>query len=123
MKRFLIFFASVAVILFLISSCYYDNMEALYPQYNASCDTTNVTYSGTVQPIINNNCLTCHNSPSTGGNIVLTSYADVVSYSSRITGAIKHLNSYSAMPKNAAMLKACSINQWDIWVRKGMLND
>jgi|WetSurMetagenome_2_1015567.scaffolds.fasta_scaffold171077_2 hypothetical protein len=123
MKKFLVFFASGAVILFLISSCYYDNMEALYPLYNATCDTTNVTYSGTIQPILNDNCLSCHSNPSTGGNIVLTTYDQVVSNSSRITGAIKHQNSFSAMPKNAAMLKSCSINQWDIWVRKGMLND
>jgi hypothetical protein len=123
MKRLFISFLAFAIFSFFFVSCYYDNEEALYPSLNSSCDTTNVTYSGTIAPILNNSCLTCHSVAATGGSIVLTSYADVVANAPRITGSIKQLSGFSAMPKNSGKLKSCSINQWDIWVRNGMPNN
>lgn len=122
-KRLLTFLAGLSIIVIIAVSCYYDNQEALYPTLSSACDTTNVTFSGTIQPIIDNNCLTCHSNAATGGSVLLTTYAEVVSYSQRITGSIKHLSSFSAMPKGSAMLKDCSVKQWDIWVKKGMLNN
>jgi hypothetical protein len=123
MKRLYIFIAIISIFLIFFVSCYYDNEEALYPALSTSCDTTNVTYSGTIAPILNSNCVGCHNASSPGGSVLLTGYSDVVAHSSRITGSIKQLSSYSPMPKNGGKLKDCSITQWDIWVRKGMLNN
>jgi hypothetical protein len=123
MNRLLASIAGFAILLIILVSCYYDNQEALYPTLSTGCDTTAVTYSGTIQPLIANNCITCHFSAATGGNITLNTYNEVVANSSRITGSIKHLSNYSAMPKNSAKLSDCKIAEWDIWVRKGMLND
>lgn len=123
MKRLFISLVTAAVFSFFFVSCYYDNEEALYPTLSNLCDTTNVTYSGTIAPILNNSCLTCHSTPATGGSILLTSYAEVVASAPRITGSIKQLANFSAMPKNSGKLKSCSITQWDIWVRNGMLNN
>ena len=123
MKRLIISFTTIAVFSFFFVSCYYDNEEALYPALNSTCDTTNVTYNGTIVPILNNSCLTCHSNPSTGGSILLTSYAEVVASAPRITGSIKQLSGFSAMPKNSSKIKSCSITQWDIWVKKGMPNN
>jgi len=124
MKKIL--FPVFTFLLIFIGSCYYDNEEALYPVYSSTCDTTNVTFSGTIVPMIKNNCLACHSNaaaPSAGGNIALEKYADVVAKQQNITGAIKHTGSYSPMPKNGALLKTCLITQWDIWVKKGMPNN
>lgn len=123
MKRLFIFLATITIFSLFFVSCYYDNEEALYPTLSNSCDTTNVTYSGTIVPILNNSCLTCHSAPATGGSILLTNYAEVVASAPRITGSIKQLSGFSAMPKNSAKIKSCSITQWDIWVRNGMLNN
>jgi len=123
MKRLLVSIVIIAVFSIFIVSCYYDNEEALYPALSSSCDTTNVTYSGTIVPILNNNCLGCHSSAATGGSIVLSSYAQVVAEAPRITGSIQQLSGYSPMPKNGGKLNSCSITQWKIWVRKGMLNN
>jgi hypothetical protein len=123
MKRYFASFAAIAIPLFFFVSCYYDNEEALYPEFNPECDTITVTYSGTIQPMLANNCLTCHNNAATGGSILLNSYGQVVAYAPRITGAIKHQGSFSPMPKDSPKLKDCLIAQWDIWVNKGMLND
>jgi mono/diheme cytochrome c family protein len=110
----------------MVASCYYDNEEALYPSYNSTCDTTNVTYSGTIAPILSSNCLSCHsnaNAASFGNNIRLENYADVVSRAPAIEGSIKHTGNYSPMPKNGGKLKDCSITQFDIWVKNGMPNN
>jgi hypothetical protein len=123
MKRYFASIALIAIFLLFFVSCYYDNEEALYPEFSNTCDTTNVTYSGTIQPILANNCLGCHSNNATGGSILLTTYGQVVAYAPQITGSIKHQGSFSPMPKDSPKLKDCSIAQWDIWVNKGMPND
>jgi hypothetical protein len=116
----------VSVISVVIVSCYYDSEEALYPSLSSSCDTTNVTFSGTVVPIIANNCLTCHSNStaaSFGNNIRLENYADLKSNAVAVKGSINYTGTYSRMPKNGGKLKACSLRQFDIWVSQGMLNN
>lgn len=126
MKRLLFLIVTFVTILFFAASCYYDNEEALYPSLSSSCDTTNVTFSGTVSPILVNNCLSCHSNATAaaaGGNIRLQDYADVQSGVAAIQGSIEHSGSFSPMPKNGGMLKPCLITQFNIWVRKGALNN
>jgi hypothetical protein len=124
MKRY--FLPAIIVFVVFIVSCYYDNEEALYPSYTTTCDTTNVTFSGTIAPVLNSSCLACHSNAaasSSGNNIRLENYADVVAKIANVVGSIKHTGTFSPMPKNGGMLKPCSITQVDIWVRKGMLNN
>ena len=124
MKRYFLLFFILSVIF--IVSCYYDSEEALYPIYSSSCDTTNVTFTGTIVPILSSNCLGCHSNATAAGagnNIRLENYADVVAKQPNITGSIKHTGTYSPMPKNGGNIKSCSITQFDIWVRIGMPNN
>src|SRR5262245_30791598 len=91
--------------------CYYDVEEELYP--SGACDTTNVTYSLSVKPILDQNCNICHATGSTaGGGIVLDTYSGVngVAQTGQLMGAIKHESGYSQMPKNAVQLDDCSIS-------------
>jgi hypothetical protein len=126
MKRLNILFSIIVFFSLFVLSCYYDNEEALYPTLNTSCDTTNVTFSGTIIPILNINCLSCHSNStaaSSGNNIRLENFADVQSKATAIAGSIKHDGTYSPMPKNGGKIKDCSINQFKIWIRNGMLNN
>jgi hypothetical protein len=127
MKRFVPSLAFFAVISIVFASCYYDSEESLYPTLNSSCDTTNVTYSVTVVSILANNCLSCHSSAAVargdGGGFVLDNYANVKSQAASISAAINQTGANSPMPKNGSKLKACLITQFDIWFRKGMLNN
>lgn len=123
MKRLFTVLVILAISLFFVMSCYYDNEELLYPSIGAACDTNNVTFSATIAPILSNNCLSCHSNNTAAGfgnNIRLENYADVQARAEAIAGSIKHQAPYSPMPKNGGMIKACSITQFDIWVRKGM---
>jgi hypothetical protein len=124
MKRY--FLPAFIIFVIFIASCYYDNEEALYPSYNSTCDTSNVTFSGTIAPILYNNCLACHSnaaSLSAGNNIRLENFADVVSQITTLIASIKHTGPLPPMPKNGGKLKDCSLIQFDIWVKKGMLNN
>jgi len=126
MKRSYISIVSIVLFMIFFVSCYYDNEEALYPSVNSSCDTTNVSFSGTIVTILSNNCYSCHSNntaAANGNNIRLENHADVVARSAAIAGSIKHTGPYIPMPKNGGKIKACYITQFDIWVRKGMLNN
>ena len=91
MKRLLISFAIFTIFSLFFISCYYDNEEALYPTLSSTCDTSNVTFSGIISPILANNCYSCHSDANAafGGNIHLQSIADVITNSSRIVVSIK----------------------------------
>ena len=123
MKRTIaVFTIIIAASVLLLNSCYYDNLEYLYPTLSSSCDTTNVTFSGSVTAMLQNYCVTCHSNSSAasfGGGYKLQDYADVSAMSDRIRGAINHESGYSAMPKNGGLLDACTIRQFNIWLAAG----
>ena len=113
----------VLLIILIAGSCYYDSEEALYPVLGSGCDTTAVTFSGEIAPMLANNCLSCHSNATAAGagnGIRLENYSDVKSRATAISGSIKHTGTYSPMPKNGGKLNTCLINQFDIWIRSGM---
>ncbi|MFM7767485.1 MAG: c-type cytochrome domain-containing protein, partial [Bacteroidota bacterium] len=57
------------------------------------CDTLNVTYNGTVKPILQSKCVGCHSGASPSGAINLSTWAGVnaTSQSGSLTGSINHL--------------------------------
>jgi hypothetical protein len=125
MKRLFIF-SAIALISYFIGSCYYDNEEALYPQLDTNCDTTNVTFSVTIVKIMSDNCYSCHsnaNAATWGNNVRLEDYPDVSVDAPHIQGAIKHEPGHNPMPKNGGKISDCSITQFDIWVRNGTPNN
>lgn len=125
MKR-LIILSAISAFSYFIVSCYYDNEEALYPNLNTSCDTTNITFSGTIVTILSDNCYSCHSNSkaaANGNNVRLEDYPDVVTNAENIQGSIKHDPGHTPMPKNGGKISDCAINQFDIWVRNGMPNN
>lgn len=120
MKRLFISLATGVFFSFFAVSCYYDNAEALYPTLNNACDTANVTFSGTISVMLSNNCYSCHSNAnaSFGAGIHLQAYSDVIANSAKIAAAIKRTGPFPMPP--GGKLDACSIAQFDIWVRQGM---
>lgn len=123
MKRLFVSLAILGVFSLFFVSCYYDNEEALYPALSNSCDTTNVTFSGTIVPILKNNCYSCHSNANAafGANIHLEGYANVVTNSAKLIVSIKQTGAKPMPP--SGKLRDCSITQFDIWIRTGMLNN
>ena len=115
------------LLLMMVSSCYYDSEEYLYPNTSSQCDTTDVTYSKSVVPIIQNSCLSCHSNSTAalGGNIKLEDYADVKLRADdhRLLGSIEHQSGYSPMPQGSKKLDDCKISTVRIWVNAGAPNN
>ncbi len=108
--------------------CYKDNAQDMYPPADggAGCDTSNVTYSNTVSPIITEKCATagCHADIYTTG-IDLSAYAGVaaIANSGKLMASITHRSGTSAMPKGLPKLDDCSIAKIKKWVDKGAPNN
>ncbi len=88
---------------------------------NAGCDTLNVTYSGTIVPILQARCTSCHSGTSPSGGLDFTQYADLftVANDGRLEGAIRRLpEPYIAMPPTLG-LNDCRVRQFMIWIDAG----
>jgi mono/diheme cytochrome c family protein len=83
------------------------------------CDTSNVTYTGTIYPILDQYCLFCHSGANPEGGLDFTDYNQLafVAENGALLGAIKHLQGYSPMPKDGNQLDSCKIRQIEIWIR------
>jgi hypothetical protein len=113
LQKLLILFASILI----SQSCTYNNLEDLRPQ-PSSCDTLNINFSNDIQTIFNDNCIVCHNGPTPPAGFNFENYENIVSVAEtgRLLGAIKHLEGYSPMPKNANQLDSCSIIKIEAWI-------
>ncbi len=109
---------------FALSACYKDNEEDLYPDGN-NCVTENVSFSKTIQPVINNNCVSCHSGAGASAGIRLGNHSEIVASidGGRFLGAIKHEQGFSAMPQGGNKLNSCAISQIEAWIAQGKLNN
>jgi mono/diheme cytochrome c family protein len=116
-------FSMIGMLVFL-SSCYYDVAEELYPEKPA-CDTTNVTFTDQVLPIINANCTSCHSGQAPAGNISLENYNDISAAANdgSLLGVIRHEQGWSPMPKGGGKLNDCDIAEIETWVNQGAPNN
>ena len=110
--------------LVLLSSCYYDVAEELYPE-KPVCDTTNVSFTDHVFPIINTNCTSCHGGQAPAGNIRLENYNDISAAANNgsLLGVIRHEQGWSPMPKGGGKLNDCDITKIEIWANQGTPNN
>ena len=122
MKKTSIIFTLIVATVFIFSSCYRDSEEGLYRFAQASCDTTNITYSGTVQAIIAGNCVSCHSTSNPSGGWALDSYAGikVVVDNGKLVNSVTYVG--NGMPKTGKM-PSCQVNQIVAWVHKGAPNN
>jgi hypothetical protein len=106
------------------TSCYYDNVEELYPQV-VECDTLNVTYSQTIASIMSASCNGCHGGSAPSGNVRTDTYdgLKVVADNGKLWGAVNHDPGYSPMPKDRPKLNECDLKQIQIWIDNGALDD
>lgn len=88
------------------------------------CDTINpVTFSGTIWPIMQTSCTGCHSAPSPGGGILLANYANVqtIAANGSLMNSLRG-NGVTKMPQGGSF-STCRIRQFEIWVKKGALNN
>ena len=81
------------------------------------CDSSDFTFSKTIQPILADNCMGCHNNVAP----VFTSYSGVktLASSGKLLCVINHASGCAHMPLNAAKLSNCKIRLITKWVMAG----
>ncbi len=88
------------------------------------CDTTNITYTKTIAPLLLTNCVGCHSGSAPSGDITLSSYAAVKTFATngRLLGSVNGQSGFVQMPP-VGRLEQCQITQLGIWIRAGALNN
>jgi hypothetical protein len=105
-----------------MSGCYYDVEEELY----GFCDTTNVTFSGTVNNLLTSyGCIGCHSGTAPSGGFSLVGHAAVKAKAQggRMVGAINHAPGFSPMPQGGAKMNQCDIDKIEAWINAGAPNN
>ena len=110
----------------LLSSCYYDVEQELYPA--DPCDTANVSFSNHVSITIETFCLSCHSQVSSqtiGGGIVLENYSGVKvqADNGKLLSAVTHDGNASMMPNGGSQIPSCDIDFIRAWVDWGAPNN
>lgn len=119
------------VLVVILGSCYNDKYDKLYPATTTTCDTTTITYSHDIAPIITTNCLSpgngCHDVTGSGvsGYDYVTSIVPLQTNAldGTLLGDINWEARHNPMPKNAAKLSDCDINKITRWVHDGAPNN
>ncbi len=86
------------------------------------CDSTNVGWAKSIEPLINNYCKGCHSGGAPSGNILLTNYAEVKTQAlnGKLYGTTAHIVGYKAMPPYGSnQLDACKVKAIEKWVAQG----
>lgn len=88
---------------------------------STDCDTTNVTYTATLKPLLDLWCTGCHGGASPAAGISLGSYNELsaVADGGRLIGAIRHQAGFYPMPKGGSFLSECQIREFELWISLG----
>lgn len=92
---------------------------------DGGCDTSNVTFAASVQPILQTYCNGCHTGSAPSGGIDYSTYAGTrpTALNGKLLGSVQHASGYVAMPQNANKLSACNISIIKAWVDAGAPNN
>jgi hypothetical protein len=119
-----ILLAGILLVIIGLNGCTFDNEEDLYPQPPA-CDTLDVTYSGTIVPIMNDNCNDCHGGAAPLAGVRTDTYdgLKVIADNNHLWGVVNHEPGFSPMPKNLPKLNDCDLAKISLWLDNGALNN
>jgi len=123
MRKIFFLISCLTGFLFLIPSCYYDNEVDLYPFNMQPCDSTNVTYSQTIAPIMSANCNNCHNATTSNGNppVITADYPGlkVVALNGKLNNSVNWVDGKHNMPQGGSKLSNCDLVKINIWIKAG----
>jgi len=113
-----LYVATICIMSFLLSvACTSVNKEELT---TGDCEFTVSTYTANVQPILQNNCISCHSGPAPSGGFSMSVFQEIKNRaeSGRLSDAINHRDNLK-MPYNLPKLSDCDIKKIDAWITAG----
>ena len=92
---------------------------------SVACDTTGITFTADILPILQTNCISCHSGAAPSGNIDYSTYNGVKTTvdDNTLPGSITHSYGYSPMPQGASKLSNCNIAYIQTWIHAGAPNN
>ena len=104
-----------------ISMIYYWILQGANNNYCTSCDSSEVTFSTVIYPLIELKCQGCHSGGEPEADLLLTSYGSIssIALDGRLYNSITGSNGAELMPFGASPLSACEINQIETWINEG----
>lgn len=121
--KYMLYFLSISLTLFLFNACSYDNEEELF---EGDCGLIeNVSLQQDIVPLFDSNCFSCHSTENASGGVVLETYLSLkeVAENGRLLGAIKHQEGFTNMPLSGEMLNECMIKTIEVWIEEGIQNN
>lgn len=115
--------SALVFFLLFISSCRYDHLP---DPVKSSCDSTFVTYHGTVLPILQQHCYSCHSGAVLSGGVDLGVYANVKFYADEgsLWSVTCRDGNFPPMPPDvSARLDSCELGKLKKWIREGAQNN
>ena len=110
----LITFSSCSLALF---SCTREKVTPIDQQ----CNTT-ISFANEVMPILQANCISCHDQGNASGGYDLSNYTAVAANANAVVGSIK-ANSYQLMPLGGPALPDSTIQKIKCWIEQGKLDN
>ena len=82
------------------------------------CDTVSISFDKSIWPIVQNNCISCHNATLASGNVDLSTYDKIIPYvkNGKLYGSMMHLPGYSPMPSATSSLTSCELIMVKKWI-------
>ena len=121
--KFMLAGITVGAIVLYLSGCAKESADRL--SAGSTCDTTAVSYSKQILPLLEDNCYTCHQGAAASSGIDLSNFATLQSHVANgdLASAVTHTGSVTPMPYELPMLPSCEVNTIVAWVNQGALNN
>jgi hypothetical protein len=123
-RKFLLAASAIVGMMFWLGSCSKESADRLAGN-TATCDTTNVSYSKQILPILQDNCYSCHQGSNPPSGIDLSDFSILQTHvkNGDLTSAVTHTGTVTPMPYGLPMLPSCEVNTIVAWVDQGALNN
>ena len=112
----------MTTLMFFLIACTKENEQVLMERAGVQpCDTTNMSYANDIAPILEFNCVSCHNETQSNDGVIFTDYNGVLTEAKNgnLVNVIEHNPGYPQMPLGLPQLPACTINKIVAWVNRG----
>lgn len=121
--KFLLTIGLIGAAVLYLAGCSKQSEDKL--KASTTCDTTAVSYSMQVVPILQNNCYSCHGGASPATGIKLDTYSSLKVFASNgfLSAAVQHTGTVTPMPYGLPQLPSCEVNTIVAWVNQGMQNN
>jgi hypothetical protein len=119
MKAFLIIFSVLAFSIFTISSCKKDKVPV---SCTAQGCVDTISFSNQIMPMIQSNCVSCHEPGNASGGYDLSTYAQVSANADIVLNSL-YGTSIQLMPLGGPKLADTLIQQFSCWKCQGKLDN